>query len=239
MAPPSCCVQDISELFNLDLFIKQKPTIERSFYKTFCDTQTFTSFIEQRSFSHAESNALGFFDECTEKVQLTVTTCIAYKYSLFLSLSLSFSFSLSQIIADSNAKLLNIDAIVHRFVSLIECSYLYNNYIISDVMIFLLWSHPLQTNQVFHKESDTGIQSDYSSFLSISPFLNLISSYPFFPALDPTLFHSPLTSSTKSPYQKTPTPTRLTSQSSLVNMAVRTQAEKAKSKAVSMKMLYY
>ena len=78
MAPPSCCVQDISELFNLDLFIKQKPTIERSFYKTFCDTQTFTSFIEQRSFSHAESNALGFFDECTEKVRLIVMTCIAY-----------------------------------------------------------------------------------------------------------------------------------------------------------------
>ena len=90
MAPPSRCVQDISELFNLDLFIKQKPANERSFYKSFCDTQTFTSFIEQRSFCREESNALGFFDECTEKVRVLVT-CRACKYSLSLSLSLSLT----------------------------------------------------------------------------------------------------------------------------------------------------
>ena len=124
MAPPSRCVQDISELFNLDLFIKQKPAIERSFYKSFCDTQTFTSFIEQRSFCREESNALGFFDECTEKVRVLVI-CRACKYSLSLSLS-SHTHTLThthkQIIADSNAKLLNIDAIVHRFVYLIESS---------------------------------------------------------------------------------------------------------------------
>ena len=62
--------QDVSELFDLTNFIKNKSSAERNFYSTFADTQLFTSFIEQRSFAHAESTALAFFDECTEKVTL-------------------------------------------------------------------------------------------------------------------------------------------------------------------------
>ena len=67
MAQPTS-FQDISELFNVKEFIKHKPSNERSFYSSFSDTQTFTSFIEQRSFAHAESTSLAFFDECIEKV---------------------------------------------------------------------------------------------------------------------------------------------------------------------------
>ena len=66
-------LQDISELFDLQQFLQYKHSSERPFYKTFADTQTFTSFVEQRSFAHAESTALVFFDECTEKVYYTYT----------------------------------------------------------------------------------------------------------------------------------------------------------------------
>ena len=64
--------EDISDLFDCEHFLHQKPSSERQFYKTFMDTQTFTSFIEQRSFAHAESTTLAFFDECTEKVWLLI-----------------------------------------------------------------------------------------------------------------------------------------------------------------------
>ena len=67
-AQRSRTLQDVSELFDLTDFIKNKSSSERNFYSTFSDTQIFTSFIEQRSFAHAESTALAFFDECTEKV---------------------------------------------------------------------------------------------------------------------------------------------------------------------------
>ncbi|XP_019856639.1 PREDICTED: C-myc promoter-binding protein-like isoform X2 [Amphimedon queenslandica] len=84
-AQRSRSLQDVSELFDLTNFIKNKSSSERNFYSTFFDTQIFTSFIEQRSFAHAESTALAFFDECTEKV-----------------------------LSDVNQKLLNIDKIVSR-----------------------------------------------------------------------------------------------------------------------------
>lgn len=70
MGQPSLYCQDITELFDVNAFIKNKPLIERRFYHLFSDTQIFTSFIEQRSFAHAESTALAFFDECTEKVRI-------------------------------------------------------------------------------------------------------------------------------------------------------------------------
>lgn len=78
-------LQDISELFDLQQFLQYKHSSERPFYKTFADTQTFTSFIEQCSFAHAESTALVFFDECTEKLS-----------------------------SDPNVRLLNIDETVSR-----------------------------------------------------------------------------------------------------------------------------
>lgn len=68
MSKPSFRYQDISDLFNIESFLKQKQSSDRQFYKTFLDTQTFTSFIEQRSFAHSESSALAFFDDCTAKV---------------------------------------------------------------------------------------------------------------------------------------------------------------------------
>lgn len=68
MAQPSPSFQNITELFDINEFIKHKSSNERRFYFAFSDTQIFTSFIEQRSFAHAESTALAFFDECTEKV---------------------------------------------------------------------------------------------------------------------------------------------------------------------------
>ena len=68
MSKPSFSYQDISDLFDTEMFLKHKQSSERPFYKSFMDTQTFTSFIEQRSFAHSESTSLAFFDECTEKV---------------------------------------------------------------------------------------------------------------------------------------------------------------------------
>ena len=61
---------DVSDLIDLEQFLSQRPVGERPFYSSFFDTQIFTSFVEQRSFSHSESTSLTFFDECTEKVTL-------------------------------------------------------------------------------------------------------------------------------------------------------------------------
>ncbi len=72
MSKASFRYQDISDLFDLEMFLKQKHSSERQFYRSFSDTQTFTSFIEQRSFAHAESTTLAFFDECTDKVKDTL-----------------------------------------------------------------------------------------------------------------------------------------------------------------------
>ena len=54
-------------------------------------------------------------------------------------------------------------------------------------------------------------------------------SYPFFPRLDPTLFNSPFSSTASS---HNTSQSRSSFQTALVNMTVRTQAEKAKSKTV-------
>lgn len=59
---------NISDLIDLQQFLAQRPVSERPFYSFFFDTQIFTSFVEQRSFSHSGSSSLTFFDECTEKV---------------------------------------------------------------------------------------------------------------------------------------------------------------------------
>ena len=56
--------------------------------------------------------------------------------------------------------------------------------------------------------------------------------YNVFPPLDPTLFLSPV-SPTNSPYDKSPSVNRATSQSAISSVAIRTQAEKTKNKNVS------
>ena len=69
LSAPSDRSWDASYLFDQQLFLKHCPTAEWPFFQYLFDTQVFTSFIEQRSFAHAESTALAFFDECTEKVR--------------------------------------------------------------------------------------------------------------------------------------------------------------------------
>jgi hypothetical protein len=89
LTQPSPVCQDISDLFDIQGYTSSKPSAERSFYKCFCNTQLFTSFIEQSSFAISESSSLTFFDECTEKMS-----------------------------GDVNAKLLNVEVIVSKRVDL-------------------------------------------------------------------------------------------------------------------------
>ena len=59
MAPPtSSHCWDSSELFDCQQFLKQHPAAEPSFYLALFDTQTFTSFLEQRSFTHSETTSM-------------------------------------------------------------------------------------------------------------------------------------------------------------------------------------
>ena len=69
LSAPSERSRDTASLFDYQLFLKHCPASEGPFYQYLFDTQIFNAFIEQRSFAHAESVSLAFFDECTEKVQ--------------------------------------------------------------------------------------------------------------------------------------------------------------------------
>ena len=73
--------RDASHLFDHQLFLKHCPVAEWPFFSYFFDTQIFNAFIEQRSFAHARSTALAFFDECTEKVHPSVclSVCLSVK----------------------------------------------------------------------------------------------------------------------------------------------------------------
>ena len=68
LSAPSQYSRDASLLFDQQLFLQHIPVAEWPFFRHLFDTQLFSVFIEQRSFVHAESTALAFFDECTEKV---------------------------------------------------------------------------------------------------------------------------------------------------------------------------
>ena len=68
LSAPSERSRDATSLFDQQQFLQHRPTGECPFFKYLFDTQIFNAFIEQRSFAHAESTALAFFDECTEKV---------------------------------------------------------------------------------------------------------------------------------------------------------------------------
>ena len=68
LSAPSERSHDLSLLFDQDQFLKHRPSAEWLFFSHFFDTQIFTAFIEQRSFSHTDDNSLAYFDECAEKV---------------------------------------------------------------------------------------------------------------------------------------------------------------------------
>ena len=68
LAAPSERSRDATLLFDQQLFLQHIPVAEWQFFRQLFDTQLFCVFVEQRSFVHAESTALAFFDECTEKV---------------------------------------------------------------------------------------------------------------------------------------------------------------------------
>ena len=70
LSAPSLRSRDASLLFNQKLFLQHCPSAEWPFFRHLFDTQLFCVFVEQRSFVHAESAALAFFDECTEKVRI-------------------------------------------------------------------------------------------------------------------------------------------------------------------------
>ena len=60
LSAPSERSRDISHLFNQKLFLKHCSSTDWPFFST---------FIEQRSFAHAENTFFVFFDECAEKVR--------------------------------------------------------------------------------------------------------------------------------------------------------------------------
>ena len=86
LSAPSERSHDAKLLFDQKLFLQHCPAAERSFFRHLFDTQLFCVFVEQCSFVHAESTALAFFDECTEKVLHTATVVPLLNILLLLPL---------------------------------------------------------------------------------------------------------------------------------------------------------
>jgi len=62
---------DLTSLFDLDGFLKSRPSSQTKFFQTLTRTQMFSRFIEQRSFVTSQDSLLAFFDNCLEKLDLS------------------------------------------------------------------------------------------------------------------------------------------------------------------------
>ncbi|XP_048583663.1 DENN domain-containing protein 4C isoform X2 [Nematostella vectensis] len=59
---------DVTSLFDLQGFLKSRPSSHQKFFQQLTITQMFSRFIEQRSFVTSQDALLAFFDECQEKL---------------------------------------------------------------------------------------------------------------------------------------------------------------------------
>lgn len=61
---------DLTSLFDLEGFLKSRPSSQSKFFQMLSRTQMFSRFIEQRSFVTAQDSLLAFFDNCLEKFEI-------------------------------------------------------------------------------------------------------------------------------------------------------------------------
>lgn len=59
---------DLTSLFDLEGFLRSRPSSQSKFFQTLTRTQMFSRFIEQRSFVTSQDSLLAFFDNCLEKI---------------------------------------------------------------------------------------------------------------------------------------------------------------------------
>ncbi|XP_068740243.1 C-myc promoter-binding protein-like [Montipora capricornis] len=65
---------DLTSLFDLEGFLRSRPSSQSKFFQTLTRTQMFSRFIEQRSFVTSQDSLLAFFDNCLEKVEVSPDT---------------------------------------------------------------------------------------------------------------------------------------------------------------------
>jgi len=65
---PTLVTTDVSSLFDIQGFLKSRDRSYHKFYVHMMKTQSFSRFIEERSFVSDKDTGLTFFDECIEKV---------------------------------------------------------------------------------------------------------------------------------------------------------------------------
>lgn len=68
---PDIGSRDLKKLFDLEGFVKSRPRGTERFFQLLTKTQLFSHFIEARSLSSGNDAVLAFFDECTERCDVT------------------------------------------------------------------------------------------------------------------------------------------------------------------------
>ncbi|XP_066928785.1 C-myc promoter-binding protein-like [Clytia hemisphaerica] len=68
---PDIGSRDVKTLFDLEGFVRSRPRGTERFFQLMMKTQLFSHFIESRSLSSQNDAELAFFDECTERCEVT------------------------------------------------------------------------------------------------------------------------------------------------------------------------